>query len=52
MYSDPAAFYFCHPGSSTGASSYASGFGFNGNYSGCSLSTPIVPTPEMIEDPT
>lgn len=52
MCSDPAAFYVTQPSSSTGASSSASGFGFTGDYSGCSPSAPTVPTPEMVEDPT
>ena len=46
MYSDPAAFYVSHPGSTTGAGTTAPGFGFNGDYnSGYSPSAPSVPAP-------
>lgn len=52
MYSDPAAFYVSHPSNSFGANSSTPGFGFNGDYSGCSPSAPLVPALEMAEDPT
>lgn len=53
MYSDPTAFYVAHPGSSSGASPSAPAFCSNEDYNnGCSSSAPLVPAPEIVEDPT